>query len=196
MRRKLRIGLFGGSFDPVHTGHLELAKAAKSQFKLDKVIFIPAKYPPHKLNKKLVSPAKRLKFLSAAIKPFISFSISRYELNRRSTTYTHVTAAYFKKLYPGAELFFIIGTDSLAELATWKNIEWLADNLKFIAGRRPGVRVPEALPFMRSVLFIKGTMPDVSSTRIRGLAASGRRLKGLVPENLEKAMLKSGVYKC
>jgi nicotinate-nucleotide adenylyltransferase len=195
VRRKLRIGLFGGSFDPVHLGHLELAKAAKDEYKLDKIFFIPAKYPPHKLNKKLLSPAKRLGFLSAALKPFKAFKISRYELGRSSTTYTYVTAGHFRKAFPGAELFFIIGGDSLAELATWKNIEKLAGQLKFIVGKRPGISLGKGFPYRDSVLFVKKKMPSVSSTEIRRLAGLGRPLKGLVPASVEKQIVQNGIYK-
>lgn len=191
----MRIGLFGGSFDPVHLGHLELAKAAKDEYKLDKIFFIPAKFPPHKLNKKLLSPAKRLGFLSAALKPFKAFKISRYELERGSTTYTYITAAHFKKRFPGAELFFIIGGDSLAELATWKSIGKLAKTLKFIVGKRPGISLDQDFPYRDSVLFVKKKMPCVSSTEIRRLAGLGRPLKGFVPASVEKLILKNGIYK-
>lgn len=194
MRSNLRIGLFGGSFDPVHFGHLELAQAAKDEYKLDKIVFIPAKYPPHKLNKKLLPAAKRLRLLSAALKPFQSFKISRFELKKKSTTYTYQTAAYFRELYPNAELFFIIGGDSLAEIKTWKNIARLAREVKFIVGRRKGARIPSPLPYKNSVLSLKYNIKGVSSTEIRRLAARKARLKGLVPGPVENTIIKNGWY--
>lgn len=193
MAKQLRIGLFGGSFDPVHLGHIKLSLAAREELKLDKVIFIPAKLPPHKLNKHL-SPAKfRTQMLSAAIKPYKFFALSRYELDRKATTYTYQTVARFKKLYPGAALFFIIGTDSLAELRTWKKIGKLASELQFVAGRRPGVSC-KGSPFLGSAKLLKKKLPGVSSSRIRVLAASGRSLKRLVPAPVEIIIQKNGIY--
>jgi len=190
----LRIGLFGGSFDPVHLGHIKLALAAKNEYKLDRIFFIPAKCPPHKLNKKLLAAAKRLRLLSLALKPFKSFSISRYELNKKSVTYTYQTAAYFRKLYPCAEMFFIIGGDSLVELKTWKKADRLAETVGFLAGKRAGVKIPADIPFKDSVLFIKHKLPSVSSSCIRALAAMNKPLKGLVPEAVGKAIAKNRIY--
>jgi nicotinate-nucleotide adenylyltransferase len=190
----MSIGLFGGSFDPVHTGHIKLAEAARRELGLDRVIFIPARRPPHKQNKRL-SPARiRLKMLASALKPYRGFSISRYELNRRATTYTYHTAGHFKKLYPRAEIYFIIGGDSLAELRTWKNADKLAETVRFLVGKRPGVKMPSAVPFKRSVIFLKTKLPAVSSSGIRQLASSGSRLAGLVPKGAERIIVKSRVY--
>ena len=151
MTKKLRIGLFGGSFDPVHIGHVALARSARKEFKLDKVIFIPAKVPPHKLQKRLTPANVRLKMLSAAIKPYKKFLISRYEIDRKPPTYTYQTVAHFKRFYPGSKLFFIIGMDSFVELKTWKKIDTLMGQLQFIAGKRHGVSVRPGLPFRESV---------------------------------------------
>ena len=188
----LKIGLFGGSFDPVHAGHIALAAAARDELGLDKVIFIPAKRPPHKLNKQLSPAPARFEMLKAALKPHKKFSVSRYELDRKPVTYTYQTAAHFKKLYPGAELFFVIGADSLAELATWKKIGRLVREVRFAAGRRPGVK-PRGR-FLRSVKLLKKKLPGVSSSLVRELAAAGKPLKGLVPASVEKIIRKTGVY--
>jgi len=192
MKCNSRIGLFGGSFDPVHIGHIELARAAREEFDLDKVIFIPAKQPPHKLVKHLSSAAARLKMLKAALKPFNDFTISRYELGRKPTTYTYQTAAHFKKLYPCSELFFIIGTDSLVELDTWKEIGRLVKEVRFIAGKRPGIKTGGR--YCGSVKLLKKKLPGVSSSKVRELSASGRSLRGFVPAPVEKVLRKSRLY--
>ncbi len=194
MKCNLRIGLFGGSFDPVHNGHIGLAKAARDEFRLDKVIFIPAKCPPHKLKKNLAPAGVRLKMLSAAVKPYKYFAISRYETGRKPATYTYQTVGHFKKLYPGAKLFFIIGMDSLAELKTWKNIGRLTKQLVFIAGKRRGIKVPAKRSAGGYVKFLRGKIPAVSSTQIRGLASKGMPLKGLVAAQVAKIISGNGVY--
>lgn len=190
----MKIGLFGGSFDPVHNGHIKLAKAALKELRLDTVIFIPAKYPPHKLNKKLLPAATRLKLLSIALKPYNNFTISRYELARKSVTFTFRTVSHFRKLYPSAELFFIIGGDSLAELKTWKNAEKLAETIRFLVGKRPGIKIPAPVPFKDSVLFIKQKLPEVSSSCVRARAALNQSLKRLVPFEVEKEIFSKGIY--
>jgi nicotinate-nucleotide adenylyltransferase len=193
-KRNLRIGLFGGSFDPVHVGHLELACAAKSEYQLDKIFFIPAKHPPHKLGKVLLPPAQRLKLLSLALKPYKNFIISRYELNRKDVTFSYQTADYFRSRFPSAEIYFIIGGDSLAELKTWKNAARLAATVKLLAGKRAGVKVPKRIPFKNSVFFLKKALPKVSSTTIRELAAAHKPISGLVSKSVEAAILKTRIY--
>jgi nicotinate-nucleotide adenylyltransferase len=195
MKSELRIGLFGGSFDPVHLGHIELARTAKDELGLDKVIFIPAWIPPHKLEKQLAGARFRIKMLSEALKPHKGFSISRFETGRKNTTYTYQTVAHFKKLYPRAKLFFIIGMDSLKELKTWKNIDSLAGELTFAAGKRRGVKIPLKPRCAGPVAMLKKAIPGVSSTRVRALAAEGRPLKGLVPEKVEKLIKEKGIYR-
>jgi nicotinate-nucleotide adenylyltransferase len=194
IKRNLRIGLFGGSFDPVHLGHLELACAAKNEYKLDKIFFIPAKRPPHKLNKVLLPAAKRVKLLSLALKPYKSFVISRHELDRKPATFSYQTAAYFRKRFPKAEIYFIIGGDSLAELKTWKNAAKLAATVKLLAGIRAGVSLPAQIPFKNSVYILKNELPKVSSSSIRALASQNKPIKGLVPQNVEKEILKTRMY--
>jgi nicotinate-nucleotide adenylyltransferase len=194
MKCNLRIGLFGGSFDPVHTGHIGLAKAARDEFKLDKVVFIPAKHPPHKLKKHLAPAGIRLKMLAAAVKPYKDFAVSRYELRRKPPTYTFQTAAYFKRLYPGSKLFFIIGMDSLAELKTWKKIGSLTKQLLFLTGKRKGAKATGQGPVDSSVRILKSRLPAVSSTQIRRLVSEGKPIKGLVPPGIEKILLDSRIY--
>src|SRR3989339_776506 len=111
----MRLGLFGGSFDPVHCGHMELARAARGECGLDRVFFIPALRPPHKKGRALTDARHRLAMLRLAVRPYPAFSISAFELNRKTTTYTYRTLEYFRARYPGAELFFILGSDSLSE---------------------------------------------------------------------------------
>ncbi len=191
--KRLRIGLFGGSFDPVHSGHLQLARAALSEFRLDRIIFIPARQPPHKQQRKMTAVAHRCAMLSLALRPYRSFRVSKYELNRPSTTYTYQTLRYFHRRFPRAELFFIIGSDSLAELHAWKRSGLLAKLSVFIAGKRPDAPAGKYL-FPGDVRFLKKPIRRVSSSDIRERGAKGRSLKGLVPEAVRKYILKQKLY--
>lgn len=193
MKTVSRIGLFGGSFDPVHRGHIALARMAAHELELDEVIFIPAKKPPHKLSKQLAPARHRASMLKAAIAAYPKFSISDFELKRPSTTFTYQTVEYFKKKFPGSQLFFIIGTDSLADLATWKRIGHLMELCVFVAGKRPGAAAKNA-PHAGKVLFLSKAAPAISSTEIRGLAAAGHSLAGLVSPSVAGYIHRNGLY--
>ncbi|MFH1369068.1 MAG: nicotinate-nucleotide adenylyltransferase [Elusimicrobiota bacterium] len=201
-----RIGLFGGSFDPVHAGHLKLASLAKKEFRLGKVIFIPAFTPPHKKHKALSNPSRRLKMLSLAIKPHPSFSVSRFELNKRKPVFTYRTLEHFSKKYRGSALFFILGSDSLADIKSWKRPGRILELSELIVGVRKGAAKP-GKPSAGRVHVLRKTLPSVSSTGIRMLAQSSRKtedgrrktdlknkLKGLVPNAVASYIIKNGIY--
>jgi len=168
MKREQRIGIFGGSFDPVHLGHIKLALSAKREYNLDKVIFVPAYRPPHKKDKKLLPGRFRVKMLSLALKDFPFFCVDKYELNRRTVTYTYNTIEYFRRKYRGDSLYFIAGSDSLAEFRSWKNPEMILRNAELLVGRRKGAPRHKVLSgYLPGVHFLKSGLPDVSSTGIR-----------------------------
>lgn len=195
MTENQRIGLFGGSFDPVHSGHIMLANEAYKQLKLSKVIFIPAKQPPHKLEKRLTNIRKRLEMLQIALKPFSYFEINNFEVLRKETTYTIQTVKFFKTKYPDAEIFFIIGTDSILQLKTWKNIDELITLCKFVAGKRKGIAVDKDIPFIKNIKFLKQSFPDISSTEIRNMIIAGNSIDNLVPCDIEKYIKENQLYK-
>jgi nicotinate-nucleotide adenylyltransferase len=195
MGRERRIGIFGGSFDPVHCGHIELAKAALRELRLDKVYFVPARQPPHKKKRRLSPAGDRLRMLALAIKPFPSFVISRFEIGRRTTTYTYQTLQYFKQRFPAASLYFIIGSDSLAELDTWRKAPLLRTLCTFVTGVRPGAPLPDVTASWRSVHLLAGAIQDVSSSAIRERAADGRSLRTLVPPAVARYIAQKGLYR-
>lgn len=190
----IKIGLFGGSFDPAHNGHIKLALLAKKQFKLNKIIFIPAKQPPHKQNKKLTCVNKRVKMLSVALKPYADFEISYYELKKKSLTYTYQTVLHFKHLYPNAELFFLLGSDSLNELHTWKKKNLLLSLCSLIVGKRKGVNLKKISFKKEQVLFIRKIIPNISSTIIRERIKSGKLAHSFLPKQVEKYIMKNKLY--
>ncbi|OGS03718.1 MAG: nicotinate (nicotinamide) nucleotide adenylyltransferase [Elusimicrobia bacterium RIFOXYA1_FULL_47_7] len=195
MKKILRIGIFGGSFDPVHIGHIGLARAAKLQYKLDKVIFVPAKYPPHKISKRLSSPAVRLKMLRAALNNTAAFSVSRFELVRSGTTYTYQTLKHFKKVYPGAELFFLLGKDSLLDVKNWKNAGLLPRLCGFIAAGRAGAFGHAPAWLTANTEFISGKLPTVSSSGIRKDISLGKSVSRLLPRGVAGLIKKYAPYR-
>ncbi|MCX5782037.1 MAG: nicotinate-nucleotide adenylyltransferase [Elusimicrobia bacterium] len=190
----MRIGLFGGSFDPIHNGHLKLALDSKINFNLDKVIFIPAKIPPHKKTKILAKSNHRTRMILTAIKPYPFFSLSRYEINKKSTTYTFNTLRYFEKKYPNADIFFLIGSDSLNELKSWKNIGDFKTLCSFIVAQRKGYKPDKNNKYLKNAYFTKNEIQNISSSSIRNLIKKGKTVSGLVPKSIETYIIKKKLY--
>jgi len=138
--KETRVGLFGGSFDPIHVGHLEIALLAKRMFNLDEVHFILAKHSPFKITnqRRSLEADKRLEILEAALRPYteLNFKINTLELNRPAPSYSADTVKEIKKLYPENHLFWIMGLDCFLELYKWQELDYLIDNLEFIVFQR------------------------------------------------------------
>jgi nicotinate-nucleotide adenylyltransferase len=191
----MRIGLFGGSFDPIHKGHLKLALDSKKDFNLDKVIFIPAKIPPHKKTKILAEAIHRIRMIKAVIKRYPSFLLSSYEINKKSTSFTYNTLCYFKKKYPSADLFFLIGSDSLNDLKSWKNIETFESLCSFVVAKRRKYKPEKNNKYLKNAYFTKNVIENISSTSIRNLIKNGKAVSGLVPKSIETYIIKKKLYK-
>ncbi len=187
----MKIGLLGGTFDPIHDGHLELARTARKQFGLEKVIFIPARIPPHKTSRADITPAEhRFNMVKLAVQSEPAFEVSRAELDRSDLSYTVETLRQMKKRYPKDELYLILGADSLKEIPAWKEpaeIKRLAALL--VAGR-------EGVP-MEGTDCRKIEMPvnPVSSSAIRQAAKQGKSLRGRVPEAVATYIQQQGLYR-
>jgi len=199
-----RIGLLGGTFNPVHNGHLALAQSAFEGYDLDRVIFIPCNLPPHKDASPVVSAEHRLAMLEMAIEDDIRFEISRIELKRKGPSYTIDTVSWFKEKHPGSELFFIIGADTLPELHMWKDIGKLLQLCRFISFERPGsengllpekLRLPDPWPGKLLADLSKGLRFEVSSSELRYRIAEGFSIKYLVPQSVEMYITEHNLYK-
>ncbi|MFA5780151.1 MAG: nicotinate-nucleotide adenylyltransferase [Elusimicrobiota bacterium] len=186
----MKIGIFGGSFDPVHKGHIELSKKAIKQLKLDFLFFVPAFLPPHK-TRKLTDAVYRKRMLRLAIKKFSKFKISDFEIKRKKNIYTYQTLKYFRKEYPSAELFFIVGSDSAADLKNWKNVKEIMQLSKIVFAERKGCKTKIKKDFLK----LEGIIADISSTDIREKIKKYFSIKGLVPAVIEKYIKKNGLYK-
>lgn len=170
-----RIGLFGGSFDPVHHGHLILAREAIERLELDFVVFIPARISPHKLDRHPAPPADREKMLRAAVADEPRFFVSDCELRREGPSFTFDTVESIRTR-TRAELFYLIGEDNLAKLPTWHRIDELRALAQFVLMVRSGRDAPVEFPLIARQI-------DISSTEIRNRVARGLSVRYLLPES-------------
>ena len=161
------IGLLGGTFDPIHNAHIEIASIAQEKFHLDMVYFIVAKDPPVK-DHVVLDAEKRFDLVLKALEPYEFLQASRLELDRPGKSYSYLTVEDYKKQFPDVELFWIMGEDAFAGLSEWKNYDYLEKNLSFIVFSRAGSRKPEAegLSDLRTHHMLNFNL-DLSSTLLR-----------------------------
>ena len=198
----MRIAVFGGSFDPVHTEHVRLVEAAIQELALDKLFVMPAFAPPHKLGKVLSKDEDRLAMCRLAFDGVKRAEISDYEIAKGGTSYTYLTCQYFREQYPDAEIFWIVGTDMLRDFPTWKHPENILENVTLaVCGRAEennAWQIEEQENFLAR--FGKKFRPftyngaAVSSTKIRVLAGAGMRLTPCVDEKVAEYIQQNGLY--
>ncbi len=190
----MRLGLFGGRFDPPHFGHLRLAEEALEQLKLDALLFIPAFAPPHKPT---VAPAgARCDMLMLATTSHPRFAVSRLELERGGSSYTYDTVRAVKKEKPEAELFFLTGADAYREIASWHRARELVSEVHMVAATRPGYTLDGIEPFFkRRVRCLDTLLLEVSSSDIRKRIQGGRSVRYLLPELVESYLVKHHLYR-
>lgn len=190
----MRLGLFGGRFDPPHIGHLLAAQSALEALSLDEVWFIPAKAPPHKPA--LASPEARLEMLTLAVSGNLAFRVEGLELSREGPSYTFDTVTEIKRQQPGDTLFFLTGTDAYAEIASWHRAEKLIATVDMVALARPGYTLSSlAAPFDRAVQRLETRLCDVSSTEIRLRLRRAQSVRYLVPGPVEKYLARTDLYR-
>ena len=212
-----RIALYGGTFDPVHAGHLEVARRVSQLFEIEKVLFVPAQMAPHKIGRPVTEPIHRYAMLALATQDDPQLSISTFELDAPDRRYTVDTVEHFQRvLGDSTELFFIMGADSWSEITTWREWERLLSMTNHIVVTRPGYEpvrthvgaVSERIVDLRGgrsqqvegdkkIYFTDVVMKDVSATNIRRLASEGRteELTGLVSGPVLEYIKKYGIYK-
>ena len=199
----MKIGLIGGTFNPIHHGHLILSEYVRENFQLDKVIFIPTGLPPHKSATVVEKPEIRLEMTKLAIERNQFFSVSDIETYREGISYTIDTITELKNLYPNDQLYFLIGADSLFELPTWKYYDKLISKTNIIVVNRPGgannligAKIKEYEDeFGGSIIEVKSPLIDISSSDIRNRVKDGKSIKYLVPNNVEEFILQKNLYK-
>lgn len=199
---KKRIGLMGGTFDPIHFAHLHIAEESRHAFSLDEVRFIPAAQPPHKQGRKIASAEQRIRMVELAIadNPFFTLDLLEMELQGPSYSWRTVQEMQ-RRLGQDAELYFITGSDSINDLPTWNHPKELVAACHFIGTTRPEVPFDEEmlLEFFGPQLWgriheLKVPRMEISSTLIRQRIAQGQPIRYLVPENVADYIEKEGLY--
>lgn len=198
-----KIGFMGGTFNPIHNGHLLLAEWAKDYLGLDKVLIIPTGVSYLKAGTKILSGEERLKLVNLAIADHPDFESCDIEIRRDGYTYTYETLLELKQIYPGDEFYFICGADCLMFVDQWKNVNEIFQNCVFVAAVRDQAS-PEELENKRRELLRQfqadiRIMPfmkySISSTEIRRRIADGKSIRYLVPEQVRKYILDKGLYR-
>ncbi len=185
----MKIGIFGGSFNPVHQGHILLAKTALSELNLDKVIFVPSFQTPLKKAVLFLPTDERVRFLKVAIKKVKRFELSDWEIKRARLTYTIETLKHFRRLYgPGASLYFLAGADTLKNLSRWKSIGSVLKLCRFCVFSRPGYKLDKSLS--GRICWVPMEAIDVSATDLRRRVLSGLSVDGLVPQATKPLFVK------
>ena len=189
------VGILGGTFNPIHLGHLFIAQDALEQCRLERVLFVPTAMPPHKPLAGKISAAHRLRMLKFAIAGNERFAVDDLEIRRGGKSYSVETLMELRRRQPSADFYFIIGTDSLAELHLWRNVEQLVKLCRFLVFARPGYTAKPAasLTGLRYKLF--STHPtEISSQEIRARAARGRSIRYLVPDAVRQYIERQQLY--
>lgn len=198
-----RIGIMGGTFDPIHYGHLVAAEVARAEFGLNKVIFIPAGRPPHKQQKSITDPEHRYLMTVLATSSNPNFEVSRIEVDKDGLTYTFDTVKDLKRIYgEDSTIYFITGADAVLELLTWYKIGELLTLCKFIAVTRPGFDkrdleqkiVEISSKYDGEIVCIEVPLLEISSTNIRERLRNGKTIKYLLPEAVEEYIEKNKLY--
>lgn len=189
----MRIGILGGTFNPIHLGHLVLAEEAKEKLNLDKVIFVPAYIPPHKKDEEIVEANHRLKMVELAAKGNPCFEVSPFEIDAKTTSYSVETLREFKKRYgEDTKLFFITGADSLGELFSWKELDEIFKLSQFIVTNRPGYDIANV---PKEIEVVTITSLEVSSSQIRKKIKENKSIRYLVPESVREYIIAKRLYK-
>ena len=197
----LRLGLFGGTFDPPHFGHLAVAQEVGERLSLDRILFLVAGLPPHKVGELLSPPSIRVEMARAAVAGNPLFGVSEVELDREGPTYTVDTLRYFRAIHAGAELFFLLGADQLAEFHEWQEPKGIAGLATLVAVGRDGVD-PGDLPRVElgkgeelEFLSLPVTRMDISSSEVRDRVKARRSIEYLVPEAVRQIIETHRLYR-
>ena len=191
-----RLGLFGGTFDPIHVAHLVLAEQAREQLRLDRVMFMPSAVPPHKIGRS-ISPAKtRMEMVELAVAGFPEFVVSDMEIKRNGPSYTVDTLSALRESHPQTELFLLLGGDSLVDFPTWRSPQEILSLASLAVMERVGSPSIELDPALAGkVTNVEAPFLDVSGTDLRRRIEKGRSIRFLVPAAVEAFIEAQGLYK-
>lgn len=199
-----RIGLFGGTFDPPHFGHLVLAEWARVQLRLDRVVFVPAGTPPHKRGRRLTDAALRLALTRLAVRGNPAFTVSGFEAHRAGPSFTVDTLRHFHARQPGARFYLLMGADSLADFPDWHEPAEIARLATLVVAARLAQSAPGAgargHPLVPAcargrVVLLENPLVAISSSALRARARAGRSLRYLVPDAVAACVVRHELYR-
>ena len=196
-----RVGIIGGTFDPIHLAHIYIAEEAKRKLDLDKVIFMPAGIQPLKIDKKVTEASLRLQMVQKAIEGKIGFEVSDYEIKEQGKSYTYKTLEHFSNEYK--DLYFITGADCLLGIERWKNIDKIFKLCKFVVFTRPGYKNEELVnkkrfveeKFDGKVILLEVPGVDISSTEIREKIMNNEKVNDILPSVVLDIIKEKGLYR-
>lgn len=198
-----KVGIFGGTFDPIHSAHLILAEHAWEQFQLDTVLLMPCAVPPHKEERKITPALHRSRMIQLAIEDNNHLKLSNFELERTGKTYTADTIQMLNKEHPECEYFFILGADSLFDIEKWYHPKQILEQIQIIAAVRGGM---EREDLQKQIVYLQERYPssqitlldtphiEISSTMIRENVRQGKTIKYYVPKDVEKYIYQQKLY--
>lgn len=197
-----RLGIMGGTFDPIHYGHLVAAESARIELDLDKVLFIPTGIPPHKIERQVTDANLRFEMVEMSIRNNQNFKVSRLEIEREGPTYTIDTLRILQELFPEQELYFITGTDALRELLTWKKPEEIIKLARIVGASRPGydshdllTKINRKYPFTKDrISQLEVPALAISSTDIRARVQNHKSIRYLLPDEVRLFIKKNNLY--
>lgn len=196
----MRLGIFGGTFDPIHVGHLIVAEEIRQALALSRILFLPAGQPPHKQGWRISSVADRVAMTRLAVADNPAFEVCLHDAERVEPAYTADTLAALGALYPGVELFFVMGEDSLVDLPTWRSPERILELARLAVAARPGVSVDLAaleqkLPGLQQRLDLVETLNiGIAARDLRQRVSEGRPIRYQVPAAVEEYIHRHRLY--
>ena len=203
--KKNKIGLFGGSFNPIHNGHIDVSKIIFKKLELDELFFIPTYVSPHKLNQEHASSKDRIKMINLAINKIDDFKVCDYETKKNSISYTIDTINFFNSKYPTSEIYFLAGSDIINKLEYWYKINEIFKKCNFIIFSRPKNESIDLLiknsmlTKQQKVFILKNKIDiktdDISSTKIRFHISNGKSIKKFIPINVYDYIIEKELYK-
>ena len=187
----MKIGLLGGSFNPVHNGHIKLAQTALDSFDLDKILFLPSGNHPLKKYKSILPIEIRYDLTKKVIASKPRFEISRLDMETETPSYTKLLVMRLNKIFPDDKFYFIAGSDIISELKKWHDYKWLLNNIEFIIAHRPDIDKTRwsELEYVDKLNFMEMKPINISSTMIRKMIVKGKDISLLVPANIKNELI-------
>jgi nicotinate-nucleotide adenylyltransferase len=192
----MKLGILGGTFNPVHNGHLAIAEAVYNSLQLDKIYMVPAYNPPHKENEKIIDFEERVRLLELATVTYPYLEVSRLDHTPGSVSYTKHLIERLKEKYPDASFYFIIGADIIPQLSSWYDYKWLLDNVTFVALPRGDFEIVDYwnLDYIEKIQSIDMDPVNISSRMIRQKLARDEDISALVPSVVAEYIKQNNLY--